>query len=88
MESSTCTRRATSQEFWNERGDVPLSWGGWLSLRGSENWLLIATTFSLKKEAKISAEKFLSCHGGGGLINVLKVENNFRVSLELLILSV
>lgn len=67
--------------------DAPLTGGDWLSLSGSENWLLKATNFSLTKEATMSAERFLSGGGGGGLINVLKVENNFQVSVVLLNLS-
>ena len=51
------------------------------------NELMMAAIFLVNKEAKISAERFMSGGGGGGLNNVFKVENIFRVSLVQLILS-
>ena len=36
--------------------DVPFTEADWSSLSCSENWLLTAATFSMKKEAKTSAE--------------------------------
>ncbi len=47
----------------------------------------MAATFSVKKEAKLSAVRLVAGGGGGGLSSVLKVENNFLVSEVLVILS-
>lgn len=51
------------------------------------NWLLIVSTFSVKKEVKDSAERLVAVGGAGGLSSDLKVENSLRVSLVVLILS-
>ena len=48
--------------------------GDWLS-GSSEKWLLMAANFSVNKEARISAVRLVSGGAGGGLSNVLKVEN-------------
>src|SRR4029434_3278177 len=47
----------------------------------------MAATFSVKKEAKLSAVRLVAGGGGGGEGRVLKVENNFRASVAPLILS-
>lgn len=48
---------------------MPLTSGDWLSLRGSKNWHLMGTTFSVK-EAKIS-EEFVPHDGSRGWTKVL-----------------
>lgn len=45
------------ENYWSETG----------SLRGSEKWLLTATTFTVKREAKISTERSASGWDDGGL---------------------
>src|SRR4029434_8426875 len=47
----------------------------------------LAATFSVKKEAKLSAVRLVAGGGGGGWSRVLKVENSFRASVAPLILS-
>ena len=47
----------------------------------------MAATFSVKKEAKLSAVRLVAGGGGGGESRVLKVENSFRASVAPLILS-
>src|SRR4029434_7172834 len=61
---------------------VPLDGGhSWL------NWFLMAATFSVKKETKVSAVRLIAGGGGGGQSRVLKVENSLRASVAPLILS-
>ena len=47
----------------------------------------MAATFSVKKEEKVSAVRFVAGGGGGGSSRVLKVENSLRASVAPLILS-
>lgn len=52
-------------------------------MSGSEKWLLMEATLSVKKEANVSAVRLVAGGGGGGLSRVLKVENSFLVSMAL-----
>ena len=49
-----------SMRWASVESDVPLTGGDWLSLSASESWLLMVATFPAKKEANISAERFVS----------------------------
>src|SRR4029434_7998127 len=76
-----------SERGMKEGRDEPLTV---VPLGGGDSWLNcfpMAATFSVKKEAKLSAVRLVAGGGGGGERRVLKVENSLRASVAPLILS-
>lgn len=50
------------------------------------NWLLIAATFPVKKDARVSAVRQVAGGGGGGFSSDLNVAKSFWESVRVLIL--
>lgn len=73
LETSSSARRE------NERSEALLAGCCRLSWSGSENWLLMAETLSVKNEANMSAVSRVEVRGG--LRSELKTENIFLASV-------